>query len=62
MGETKSHPRTEAVITTASDTNNLPAIDLWAKENGLIIDDWNLVPQVATRFINKRRFESLFGS
>ena len=52
MGETKSHPRTEAVITTASDTNNLPAIDLWAKENDLIIDDWNLLPQTATQFIN----------
>lgn len=51
-GETKSHPRTEAVITTASDTNNLPAIDLWAKENDLIIEDWKALPHIATRFLN----------
>ncbi len=51
-GETKSHPRTEAVITTASDVNNLPAIDLWAKENDLIIEDWKALPHIATRFLN----------
>lgn len=51
-GETKSHPRTEAVITTASDVNNLPAIDLWAKENDLIIEDWKALPYIATRFLN----------
>ena len=43
----------QAVITTASDVNNMTSIDLWAKENALIIDSCNLVPQVATRFINK---------
>lgn len=42
----------QAVITTASDVNGLPSIDLWAKENDLIIDDWNLLPQTATQFIN----------
>lgn len=47
----------QAVITTASDTNNLPAIDLWAKENDLIIDDSSLVPQVATRFLNKGKLK-----
>lgn len=51
--ETKSHPRTEAVITTASDLNNMTSIDLWAKENNLIIDNCNLVPQVGTSFLNK---------
>ena len=42
----------EAVITTASDVNNMPSIDLWAKENNLVIEDWNLLPQTATQFIN----------
>ena len=47
----------QAVITTASDVNNMTSIDLWAKENGLIIDNCNLVPQVATRFINKGKLK-----
>ncbi|MCX5717874.1 MAG: precorrin-3B C(17)-methyltransferase [Nitrospirae bacterium] len=51
-GETKSHPRTEAVITTASDTNNLPAIDLWAKERDLIIENREALPHIATRYLN----------
>ncbi|MFZ5997108.1 MAG: precorrin-3B C(17)-methyltransferase [Nitrospirota bacterium] len=42
----------EAVITTASDINHLPSIDLWAQENALAIEDWTLVPHVGTRFIN----------
>ena len=42
----------QAVITTASDTNNLPAIDLWAKENNLIIEDWKSLPHIATSFLN----------
>lgn len=42
----------QAVITTASDVNDLPSIDLWAKENNLIIENWNLLPQTATQFIN----------
>jgi cobalt-precorrin 5A hydrolase/precorrin-3B C17-methyltransferase len=44
---------TEAVITTASDVNNLPAVDLWAKENNLIIENWDTVPLVSTRLLNK---------
>ena len=42
----------QAVITTASDTNNLPAIDLWAKENDLAIENWDTVPEISTRFLN----------
>ncbi len=42
----------EAVITTASDLNNVPSLDLWAKENGLVIDDWRLLPRVATKLLN----------
>lgn len=42
----------EAVITTASDVNNLPSIDLWARKNDLMIDDWESLPRTATKFIN----------
>ncbi len=53
VGETKSPTHTEAVITTASDVNNMPAIDLWARQNNLIIDDWKLIPRIATRLLNR---------
>lgn len=43
----------EAVITTASDINDLPAIDLWAQDQGLVIEDWDIVPRTGTRLINK---------
>lgn len=42
----------EAVITTASDTNNMPSLDMWAAENNLIIEDWEALPQIAVRFLN----------
>ena len=42
----------EAVITTASDVNNLPSIDLWARDNNLIIENWDVLPQVGTRYVN----------
>ncbi|MDI6744663.1 MAG: precorrin-3B C(17)-methyltransferase [Thermodesulfovibrionales bacterium] len=42
----------QAVITTASDTNNLPAIDLWAKENDLAIENWDTLPEISIRFLN----------
>jgi cobalt-precorrin 5A hydrolase/precorrin-3B C17-methyltransferase len=41
------------VITTASDLNNLPAIDLWARDNGLAIEPWDTLPKVASRLVNK---------
>ncbi|MGO9378857.1 MAG: precorrin-3B C(17)-methyltransferase [Dissulfurispiraceae bacterium] len=44
---------TDPVITTASDVNNLPAIDLWAKDNGLIIETWDALPRVAARLMNE---------
>ena len=43
----------EAVITTASDINNLPSIDLWAKNNRLNIENWDALSRVATRLINE---------
>ena len=42
----------EAVITTASDVNELPPVDLWARENNLIIENWEALPQVGTRYVN----------
>ncbi|MBI3592240.1 MAG: cobalamin biosynthesis protein, partial [Nitrospirae bacterium] len=52
VGGIKSPPRTEAVITTASDVNSLLSIDLWALDNNLIIEDWKLVPQIGARLLN----------
>jgi cobalt-precorrin 5A hydrolase / precorrin-3B C17-methyltransferase len=42
----------EAVITTASDVNGLPSIDLWAREHDLVIEDWGMLPLIGTRFVN----------
>ncbi len=42
----------EAVITTASDVNGLPSLDLWARDHDLIIENWNDLPQVGTRYVN----------
>jgi len=41
-----------AVITTASDVNNLPSLDLWARDHNLIIENWHDLPQVGTRYVN----------
>ncbi len=43
----------EAVITTASDVNKLPAIDLWALEQQFVIDDWALLPRLGTKLIEQ---------
>jgi cobalt-precorrin 5A hydrolase/precorrin-3B C17-methyltransferase len=42
----------EAVITTASDVNNLPSLDLWARDHDLIIENWHDLPRVGTRYVN----------
>lgn len=42
----------KAIITTASDVNNLTAIDLWAAENNFVIENMEIMPHVATRYIN----------
>ncbi|MFN3478844.1 MAG: precorrin-3B C(17)-methyltransferase [Thermodesulfovibrionales bacterium] len=46
--------KAEAVITTSSDVNDLPSIDLWAKENGLVIENKELLPKIATRLLNNK--------
>lgn len=43
------------VLTTASDINGLPAIDLWAEEQGLAIEDWKKLPRLGTRLVNRKR-------
>jgi cobalamin biosynthesis protein CbiG len=52
--ELASHLGAEAVITTASDINNLPSIDLWARDNRLIIENWDSLSRVAARLLNER--------
>ncbi len=42
----------EAVITTATDVNSLPSIDLWARDHDLSIEDWAILPLIGTRFVN----------
>ncbi len=41
------------VLTTASDVGNLPALDTWASEQGLEIDEWSLVTRTAGRLVNR---------
>ncbi len=46
-----AHP----VVTTATDLKGLPAIDLWAKEMGLLIDNWGLLSRITGRLLEKGR-------
>lgn len=41
-----------AVITTASDTLGMVALDIWAQENQLVIPDSNSLTQVTTKLVN----------
>jgi cobalt-precorrin 5A hydrolase / precorrin-3B C17-methyltransferase len=41
-----------AVITTASDINDLPAIDMWARDAGLVIEDKRNVAKAGTKLVN----------
>lgn len=43
----------KAVITTSSDVNNMTSIDIWARQNNLVIENWKKVPRTATRFLNR---------
>lgn len=42
----------QAVLTTASDVNGLPAIDVFASKNGLEINDMTLAKEFASSFLN----------
>ncbi|MBA4374528.1 MAG: precorrin-3B C(17)-methyltransferase [Thermodesulfovibrio sp.] len=41
------------VITTASDVNDLPAVDLWARDNELIVENGDLLARIGTRLVNE---------
>ncbi|HMK44137.1 MAG TPA: precorrin-3B C(17)-methyltransferase [Dissulfurispiraceae bacterium] len=43
------------VITTASDVAGLPALDIWARSKGLIIENPEILPPVMTRLVNEHR-------
>lgn len=45
--------RGEAVITTASDLNDLPSIDLWAEAHNLVIENWDMLPKAGTKLLNR---------
>lgn len=42
----------KAIISTASDVNNMPSLDLWAQGQGLVIEEWGLLPHAGTRLLN----------
>jgi cobalt-precorrin 5A hydrolase/precorrin-3B C17-methyltransferase len=48
-----NHLGAEPVITTSSDINDHTSLDLWAKENNLMIKDWSRLPLVMTKLINR---------
>jgi cobalt-precorrin 5A hydrolase/precorrin-3B C17-methyltransferase len=50
--EIARHLDGQAVITTASDVNNIPSLDLWAKENNLEIENWSILSHISTKFLN----------
>lgn len=47
----------EVVITTASDVSYMPSLDLWAKENNLVIDDLEALPRISTKLLNNGALE-----
>lgn len=49
--------KAQAVITTASDINSLTAIDLWAQDNNLTIENWDIVPFISTRLLNNKKLK-----
>lgn len=42
----------QAVITTASDVNGLPSLDLWAVDNSLAVENPNILPKISTRMLD----------
>jgi len=41
------------VITTASDLRGLPALDLWLRENDVLLDDWPLLKELQARLLER---------
>jgi len=44
----------EAVITTASDVNDLPSLDIWARDNGLVVANWDSLSKVSARLVSEK--------
>ena len=42
----------QAVITTASDVNERPALDLWALERDLYVEDWERLKRLSARIVD----------
>ncbi len=43
----------QPVITTASDILGLPALDLWARDNGLVVEDKAALTRVSAKLVNQ---------
>jgi len=52
--EIAAHLGGRAVLTTASDVNALPSIDLWARDHDLVIEDWKQLPEIGTLLADNR--------
>lgn len=48
----------QSVITTASDLSGLPALDLWAEENDLILEPEDLIPEVTACYLRNRSLKT----
>lgn len=44
----------KAVVTTASDVNGLPALDLWAERQNLVIEEPGRLPRVGTKLLKRK--------
>lgn len=44
--------KAQPVITTSSDINELTSIDLWARDNNLVIENEKVLPSISTKLIN----------
>lgn len=47
----------QAVITTASDVNERTALDLWALERGLYVEDWDKLKRLSARIVNGEKIK-----
>ncbi len=48
---------TKAVITTATDINNLPAVDMLAKESGCVILDWDKLKHINSAILHNKNIQ-----
>ncbi len=47
----------QAVITTASDVNERPALDLWALERDLYVEDWERLKRLSARIVDGEKIK-----